>query len=119
MAGGTRVVRNLYRDSVSLMQLSNTLGALPGIGQASVVMATEANLELLRAAGLAKGAIQAGPNDLLIALEGKSDQALAAAFEHAESALTREPAQATATARSDSRPARSAWRRRDPAQASR
>jgi FdrA protein len=95
MAGGTRVVRNLYRDSVSLMQLSNTLGALPGIGGASVVMATDANLELLRAAGLAKGTIQAGPNDLLIALEGKSDKALADAFQHAESALRAEPAQAT------------------------
>ena len=49
MTGGTRVVRNLYRDSVSLMQLSSTLGGLPGIAQASVVMATEANLALLRA----------------------------------------------------------------------
>ena len=74
MAGGTRVVRNLYRDSVSLMQLSNALAALPGIVQASVVMATEANLALLRAAGLARGTLQAGPNDLLIALEGKRSE---------------------------------------------
>src|SRR5258706_8089873 len=95
MAGGTRVVRNLYRDSVSLMQLSNALSALPGIVQASVVMATEANLALLRAAGLARGALQAGPNDLLIALEGKTEQALAAAFQHAESALRAEPAQSS------------------------
>ena len=94
MAGGTRVVRNLYRDSVSLMQLSNTLGALPGIAQASVVMATEANLALLRAAGLARGTIQAGPNDLLIALESRTEEALAAAFEQAEAALRAEPAQA-------------------------
>jgi len=93
MAGGTRVVRNLYRDSVSLMQLSNALCALPGIVQASVVMATEANLALLRAAGLAGGKIEAGANDLLIALEGKGEQALAGAFRHAESALRAEPAQ--------------------------
>ena len=93
MAGGTRVVRNLYRDSVSLMQLSSALGALPGIVQASVVMATEANLALLRAAGLVKGTVQAGPNDLLIALEGKSDDALAGAFEQAESGLRSEPVQ--------------------------
>ena len=28
MPAGTRVVRNLYRDSVSLMQLSNRLGSI-------------------------------------------------------------------------------------------
>ena len=93
MASGTRVVRNLYRDSVSLMQLSSALGALSGIVQASVVMATEANLALLRAAGLVKGAVQAGPNDLLIALEGKSEDALAGAFAQAETGLKAEPAQ--------------------------
>ena len=31
MARGERVVHNLYRDSVSLMQLSATLGRLPGV----------------------------------------------------------------------------------------
>ena len=92
MAGGTRIVRNLYRDSVSLMQLSNTLSALEGVQQASVVMATPANLDLLRAAGLARGTVDAGPNDLLIALQAKTDAALAKAFEHAEGALRAEPA---------------------------
>ena len=92
MAGGTRIVRNLYRDSVSLMQLSSALAAMPGVGQASVVMATPANLDLLRAAGLARGAIDAGPNDLLIALEAKTEEALARALEHAEGALRAEPA---------------------------
>jgi hypothetical protein len=46
---------NLYRDSVSLMQLSAMLGARPGVRQASAAMATEANLDLLRAAGLSVG----------------------------------------------------------------
>lgn len=92
MAGGTRIVRNLYRDSVSLMQLSNTLSALEGVRQASVVMATPANLELLRAAGLARGTVDAGPNDLLIALQAKTEEALGRAFETAERALRAEPA---------------------------
>ena len=68
-----QVVPNLYRDSVSLMQLSATLGALPGVEQASAVMATPANLALLREAGLLRRrAIAAGPNDLLVAVRGKS-----------------------------------------------
>ena len=93
VANATRVVRNLYRDSVSLMQLSNTLGALPGVEQASVVMATEANVALLRHAGLARGAIEAGPSDLLIALQAKHQEALARALDEAEAALKAEPAQ--------------------------
>ena len=42
MARATRVFRNLYRDSVSLMQLSAKLGALAGVRQASAIMATPA-----------------------------------------------------------------------------
>ena len=54
MARAERVFRNLYRDSVSLMQLSAKIGALAGVRQASAVMATAGNLDLLRAAGLAR-----------------------------------------------------------------
>jgi succinyl-CoA synthetase alpha subunit len=82
-----KLFRNLYRDSVSLMQLSATLGALAGIRRASAVMASEANLALLREAGLAVGDIQAGPNDLVVAIEGEDD-ALADAMATAEAALT-------------------------------
>ena len=55
-----RVFRNLYRDSVSLMQLSAKLGALVGVRQASAIMATAGNLDLLREAGLAQGDVAAG-----------------------------------------------------------
>ena len=82
-----KLFRNLYRDSVSLMQLSATLGALAGIRRASAVMASEANLALLREAGLAIGDIQAGPNDLVLAIEGEND-AMADAMATAEAALT-------------------------------
>ena len=89
-----RVLPNLYRDSVSLMQLSATLGRLPGVEQVSAVMATPANLELLRAAGLMDGAVAASPNDLLVALRGKSSAALEAAMAAALDALEKPPAQA-------------------------
>jgi FdrA protein len=92
MASATKVIRNFYRDSVSLMQLSSRLAKLPGIAQASAIMASEANLALLREAKLLDGAIDAGPNDLLIALQGESDAALGQAIKEAEAAFDQKPA---------------------------
>src|SRR5579863_6366388 len=92
MTSAAKVIRNFYRDSVALMQLSSSLGKLPHIRQASAVMASEANLALLREAGLLAGAVEAGPNDLLIALEGDDEAVLAAAVAEAEKALDRKPA---------------------------
>ena len=60
MTSAAKVVRNFYRDSVALMQLSSSLRKLPHIRQASAVMASEANLALLREAGLLAGAVEAG-----------------------------------------------------------
>jgi FdrA protein len=94
MARAERIFRNLYRDSVALMQLSAKLGALAGVRQASAIMATAGNLALLREAGLAIGEIEAGPNDLLIAAEGEEEAALQTALEAAEAELTRAPAPA-------------------------
>ena len=91
MARTERVFRNLYRDSVSLMQLSAKLGALAGVRQASAIMATAGNLALLREAGLALGDVEAGANDLLIVLEGE-EEALEAALDAAEAELNRAPA---------------------------
>ena len=83
-----RIVTNLYRDSVSLMQLSAALAKLDGVERASAIMATPANLSLLREAGLvADGEIKPSPNDLLIALRGKSAAALEAALAAAQAAL--------------------------------
>jgi len=44
MATLRKIMRNYYRDSVSLMQLSFRLTELPGVVQASAVMATDSNL---------------------------------------------------------------------------
>jgi succinyl-CoA synthetase alpha subunit len=91
MPHATRVVRNLYRDSVSLMQLADGVSKLAGVERAAVLMASEANVGLMRDAGLVAGAVDAGPNDLLIAVRAKTDAALAAALAHAERALKEEP----------------------------
>jgi len=95
----SRVLPNLYRDSVSLMALSASLGALPGVEQVSAVMATPANVELLREAGLLEGPVAASPNDLLLALRGKSAAALQAVLETALAALDKPPVAAPAGAR--------------------
>ena len=86
-----RLLPNLYRDSVSLMQLSAALGKLPGVEEASAVMATPGNLEFLRRAGLLDGDIAARPNDLLVAVRGKSSAALEAALATALAELDRPP----------------------------
>ena len=91
MASAIKIVRNLYRDSVSLMQLSSGLTKLSGVAEASIIMASPGNIDLLREAGLVTGAVQASPSDLLIALKGESDAALADALVEAERALREEP----------------------------
>jgi succinyl-CoA synthetase alpha subunit len=91
MATAFRVVRNLYRDSVSMMQLSALLRDLPGIEQASAIMATEANLDMVREAGLLEGAPEAGTSDLLIVVKGTRPAALEAALAAAEAELRKAP----------------------------
>ena len=59
-----------YHDSVSLMLAAQDLARLPGVVDASIVMATEANKALLKTAGLlTPEAEAASPNDLVIALD--------------------------------------------------
>jgi len=91
MVTASKIIRNFYRDSVSLMQLSSRLAKLPGLTQASAIMASEANLALLREAKLLDGDTDAGPNDLLISLEGQSEAAVADALKEAETAFNEKP----------------------------
>jgi len=57
-----------YVDSVSLMQVSRTVAAAPGVAAAQVAMATELNLDVIRGMGFDVPA--AGPNDLVVAIRG-------------------------------------------------
>jgi FdrA protein len=58
------------------MQISAQISRLAGIEQASVVMGTSTNLAQLRDAALDDGCT-AGPNDLVIAVRGRSRRATA------------------------------------------
>lgn len=64
-----RSFANLYRDSVTLMQLAARLRGLVGIDEASCVMATPANLAQLADAGL-EVAAEPRPSDLLVVVRG-------------------------------------------------
>ncbi len=98
-----KIVPREYRDSVSLMQLSALLGKLPGIEQASAVMATENNLALLAEAGLKVDAKGAKASDLLIVVQGEKS-ALPAAIDEAMKNLTRQTDDSGGEARTALRP---------------
>ncbi len=84
--------RSAYHDSVTLMQAQQALRAMPGVDDAGLVMGTDANLELLRQAGLAVDGLRAAADDLVASVradtEAHADEALAAL----EDILTRRPA---------------------------
>ena len=94
MTTSQRMIKNLYRDSVSLMQFSEKLRALDGIRQASAVMATENNISLLVEAGLLANAVPPSPNDLLIVVEGEDDSSTNAVLDQAEMMLKAKSAEA-------------------------
>ena len=87
MTTAKRMIKNLYRDSVSLMQFSEKLRVLDGITQASAVMASENNISLLVEAGLLAQSVPPSPNDLMIVVEGKDGLSVDAALDQAEAML--------------------------------
>jgi FdrA protein len=89
-SAGVRVVvrRNTYADSVTLLQVTSTISALPDVTEAAVVMATDLNRDVLGESGLlVDEARDAGPNDLVVAVRAGSAAAADAAVAQAESLL--------------------------------
>jgi FdrA protein len=78
-----------YRDSISLMKISNTISKLPGITQAAVVMATELNRRVLSEAGFMDAAIgHAATDDMIVAIEAKDAASLDGAMAEIEKQLS-------------------------------
>ena len=110
MINQARVKRGMYVDSITLMQLARSLSALEGIEEATALMATPANLQLLAEAGLAPFVgITDEPrdSDVLIVV-----RALDAA--HAETALDTAEMQLSGQTRADVPTAPEAHRTRQP-----
>jgi FdrA protein len=81
-----------YADSVKLMAIAGALEGEPGVRRAALFMATPANLEMLRAAGLLPDPAPAcGPDDLLVAVDAESAEAAARAMERADGLLAPPP----------------------------
>lgn len=82
------VKKNYYQDSMKLMQISQKLGAIPGVIKASAIMATEANLRMLMDAGLIKEPPNsANANDMIVAIEADSESSAKEAMEKLDSLL--------------------------------
>jgi FdrA protein len=82
------VRKNAYYDSVFLMLATKALKQQPGIQEAVVAMATEVNLGLLKGIGLlSREAESFGPNDLIIAVQGETVEAVEEACRKAEEVL--------------------------------
>ena len=62
--------RSEYHDSVTLMEIASEVNALPGVEDAAVVMATEANLALLQRAGASNIGFLTDPADLKLLESG-------------------------------------------------
>lgn len=88
----TLIKSSQYHDSVTLMLVAKELSKLPGVVDAAVVMATEANKSILKQSGLLSAEAQAAsPNDLVIAVQA-DDTAWPAALAAAEELLQKKTA---------------------------
>ena len=83
------VRRGAYYDSVVLMQLQRGLLGLPGVIDAGVVMATQANCDLLSTNNMLPESITASPDDLLIVVKAESEGTAQDALEQIDSLLSR------------------------------
>lgn len=97
IAGRTK--QGFYFDSVTLMRVGKELSAVPGVIEASVVMATDANKSILDMSGLLLDEFKkCGDQDLCVAVKAKDQTALDAAFAKADELLSKKKKPAAAGA---------------------
>lgn len=79
--------QGVYADSVSLMQVSQQVRAVEGVNAVLVAMGTEVNLDLLPDMGFDTTDLDAGPNDLVVAVDAADDDALGRGLDEVDVAL--------------------------------
>ena len=84
----TVIKKNRYVDSVSLMNVSERVTALEGVGNAEAQMATRANRDVLKGLGYSLPD-DVTPNDLVIAITADDENSYAAALKLAEDIIDR------------------------------
>ncbi|MDA2919501.1 acyl-CoA synthetase FdrA [Desulfobacterota bacterium AH_259_B03_O07] len=89
MAVLSTIKKNYYQDSMKLMQLSQRLSNVKGVNRASAIMSTEANLKMLKDAGLfSKLPDAVNANDLIVTVEAETVEIAENAIEMVDSLLT-------------------------------
>lgn len=83
-----RFVKNLYRDSVSLMRFADSLTEETGVANAAAIMATQNNINMLLDMNLLESSLSPQPNDLLLVVQGDDENALQRVLSGAVEALT-------------------------------
>lgn len=92
------IKKNTYFDSVSLMALSTRTNDIQGIKQVNISMGTDKNKEVLNNNGLLTDeAKTATPGDLIIVIEGETDEDMEALVAQVEDAMTAKKTQATSS----------------------
>lgn len=85
----TVVKQNSYQDSINLMLLTNEVNALDGVVQSQIMMGTDANKDLFKAANLYTDEVEkATPNDMVIVVETEDDTIMERVTEKAEGFLS-------------------------------
>jgi FdrA protein len=83
------VRRGAYYDSVVLMELQRGLLALPGVLDAGMAMASQANCDLLSANNLLPESISASPDDLLIVVKAENEFSATDAMDEIDTLLAK------------------------------
>src|SRR5437667_1384138 len=86
-----RIKRNTYFDSITLMKIARTLTGMDGVEDAAAIMATEANLQLLKEAGLTPFEGSASAADVLFVVRASGEGSAEAALQSAEEQLAQRP----------------------------
>lgn len=104
MAIQSSIKANLYKDSVSLMRISQVTVARTGVQRVTLLMGTRSNKEFLQQAGLMSPALEdAKPGDIMIVVVDDAPEKRAAAEQEIHSLIVGEepkggPAEAAAEA---------------------
>ena len=90
---GWTIRRSSYFDSIALMRAAEDARQVPGVSDVAVVMGTPANRAMLVEAGLCPAEAPAvAPDDLLVAVRAKTDEAVRLALGRVEQLLAAPPA---------------------------
>ncbi len=96
---------NLYKDSVALMRVAQTMLAMEGVVNATLQMGNPANKEILTEAGLLTTEVaSAGPSDVMVVVQAISSKACEAAMDAAKSQLAGQGKAASGSAQEEITP---------------